>query len=139
MEEPLHREILEEHARSPMFNGRLEDFNFTGNWVSKKSGNSCTVELFENNSVIINIHFDGQGSALSEACASLMCSQVKGMNQLESKVLSHNIISFIEKGKEIALPGDLIVYKTISRFPERHDCSLLPWRALLNAFQSSVI
>lgn len=133
MEEPFHREILEEHARAPLFHGRLKFFNYTGSWVSKKSGNSCTVELFEDNAVIINIHFVGQGSALSEACASLMCSQVKGMSQLESKVLSQSIISFIEKGKEIALPGDLIVYKTISRFPERHDCSLLPWRALLNA------
>lgn len=133
MEDPLHREILEEHARSPMFHGRLKKSNLTGSWVSKKSGNSCTVELFEKDSVLLHIHFIAQGSALSEACASLMCCQVEGMSQPESKLLSQKIITFIEKGKEFPLPGDLIVYETISRFSERHDCSLLPWRALLNA------
>ena len=133
MEDPLHREILEEHARSPMFHGRLKKSNLTGSWVSKKSGNSCTVELFEKDSVLLHIHFIAQGSALSEACASLMCCQVEGKSQLESKLLSQNIISFIEKGKEFPLPGDLIVYETIFLFFVRHDCSLLPWRALLNA------
>ena len=133
MEDPLHREILEEHVRSPMFYGRLKNCNRTGSWVSKKSGNSCTVEVFEKDSVLLHIHFIAKGSALSEACASLMCCQVEGMNQLESKLLSQKIITFIEKGKEFPLPGDLIVYETISRFSERHDCSLLPWRALLRA------
>ena len=133
MEDPLHREILEEHARSPWFHGRLKNCNRTGSWVSKKSGNSCTVEVFEKDSVLLHIHFIAQGSALSEACASLMCCQVQGMSQLESKLLSQKIITFIEKGEEFPLPGELIVYETISRFSERHDCSLLPWRALLNA------
>jgi nitrogen fixation protein NifU and related proteins len=134
LEDPLHREILEEHARSPLFQGRLENCNHTGFWISEKSGNTCRVELSTQDSVISQIYFTGQGSALSQACASLMCSQIKGMSINESTRLCQKIISYIEKGKEFPLPSDLVVYQTISRFSERHDCSLLPWRALLVAF-----
>ena len=130
MEDPLHREILEEHARAPLFQGKLEKFSHSGSWQSKKTGNSYKVEILERESIIEDIRFSGQGSALSQACASLMCSQLKGMSLADSNILCLNILQYIETGEEFMFPGDLIVYRTISRFSERHDCSLLAWRAL---------
>mgnify|MGYP000010518397 FL=1 len=131
-EDPLHREILEEHARSPLFQGKLEKFSHTGIWQSEKTGNTCKVELVRSESTIEKIRFSGQGSALSQACASLMCSQLNGMDVLESSHLCRDILQYVELGKEFTPPGDLIVYQTIIRFPDRHDCSLLAWRALRN-------
>jgi NifU-like protein involved in Fe-S cluster formation len=135
-EDPLHREILEEHARSPLFQGELEKFSHIGNCQSKKTGNSCKIELLSSESTIKKIRFSGQGSALSQACASLMCSQLNGMDIIESKHLCRNILEYVELRKEFTLPGDLIVYHTIIRFPDRHDCSLLAWRALRNGLES---
>ena len=43
----------------------------------------------------------------------------------------------IEKNEEFPLPGELVIYETIIRFSERHDCSLLGWRALNVAFVNS--
>ena len=51
-EDPLHREILEEHARSPLFQGKLEKFSHTGIWQSEKTGNTCKVELVRSESTI---------------------------------------------------------------------------------------
>lgn len=136
MEDPLHREILEEHARAPSFHGNLKVFNYSGHWLSRKTGNTCSVEIHETNSLVADIRFTGQGSALSLACASLMCSEVKGMSLLDALLLSQNIIKYIDDGKEFLLPGELIVYLTISRFPERHDCSLLGWRALMHSLSA---
>ena len=130
MEDPLHREILEEHARAPSFQGNLKIFNYSGHWLSRKTGNTCSIEIHEINSLVSDIRFTGQGSALSLACASIMCSEVKGMKLLNALSLCQNIIKYIGDGKECLLPGELIVYLTISRFPERHDCSLLGWQAL---------
>jgi hypothetical protein len=133
LEDPLHREILEEHARSPMFHGRLKnvilrDLGSVRNPVIVVQLNFLRKIL----SCFIYILLHRVQHYL-KLVHHLCVVRLKGMSQLESKLLSQKIITFIEKGKEFPLPGDLIVYETISRFSERHDCSLLPWRALLNA------
>ena len=65
-----------------------------------------------------------------------MASSVVGMEHGESFSLAESVIGFLEKGKEVILPGDLVVYESIARFPERHDCAMLPWRALVLALKS---
>lgn len=136
MEDPLHREILEEHAGAPLFQGKIENFSHRGNWLSDLTGNACQIDLLVQESIVVEIRFSGQGSALSQACASLMCAQIKGMDVAESNILCQNILQFVEAGKEFTLPGDLVVYYTISRFPERQDCSLLAWRAFQCCFEA---
>tara|TARA_B100000902_G_C26530419_1_gene537594 strand:+ start:306 stop:503 length:198 start_codon:yes stop_codon:yes gene_type:complete len=64
-----------------------------------------------------------------------MCSSVVGLAHGESFSLAESVIGFLEKGKEVILPGDLVVYESIARFPERHDCAMLAWRALLLALK----
>ena len=137
MENQLHREILEEHSRSPQLMGSIVDPNKYGTWVSSKTGNSCTISITARNSRIQDIRFLGRGSALSNACASIMCSEVKGSNCEKVQELCQKLISYIEKNKEFPLPGELVVYQTIIRFSERHDCSLLGWRALNVALVNS--
>ena len=56
------------------------------------------------------------------------------MNILDAQSLAKKVIEFVEKDKEFSLIGDLVVYKTIVRFSERHDCSLLSWRGLVRCF-----
>ena len=77
-----------------------------------------------------------EGSALAVACSSLMGCAVKGIPVEEALVLAKSVIEFLENDKEVSLPGDLVVYESIVRFPERHDCALLAWRALLLALNS---
>jgi len=134
LENPLHREILEEHARAPSFKGNLEKFSHSGTCFSSRTGNSCTVEIMAPDLIIKEIRFSGQGSALFQACASLMCTQTLGNSLQDTSLLCQNILKYIEDGIKFSLPGELIVYSTIFRFPERHDCSLLPWRAMGKSF-----
>ena len=77
-----------------------------------------------------------EGSALAVACSSLMGCAVKGIPVEEALALAKSVIEFLENDKEVSLPGDLVVYESIVRFPERHDCALLAWRALLLALNS---
>ena len=117
--------------------GTIVDPNYNGTWVSNKTGNSCTISMTVRNSRIQDIRFSGRGSALSDACASIMCSEIKGSKCDEVEELCQKLISYIEKNKEFPLPGELVVYQTIIRFSERHDCSLLGWRALNVALLNS--
>ena len=58
----------------------------------------------------------------------------------ENKILTselEKIENVVLTGADEELPGELEVYHTISRFPERHDCALLAWRALKAAFKNA--
>jgi NifU-like protein involved in Fe-S cluster formation len=65
-----------------------------------------------------------------------MGSAVEGITVEEALGLAESVIEFIEEEKVISLPGDLVVYESIIRFPERHDCAMLAWRALILALKS---
>ena len=82
------------------------------------------------------IQAKAEGSALAIACSSLMGSAVEGITVGEALELAESLIEFLEEGKIASLPGDLIVYQSIARFPERQDCAMLPWRALVLALKS---
>ena len=64
-----------------------------------------------------------------------MASSVVGMAHGEALSLADSVIGFLEKGKKAVLQGDLVVYESIARFPERHDCAMLAWRTLLLALK----
>lgn len=136
MEDPLHREILEDHARSPGHQSSLEQPNGQSVWKSAKTGNTCSVSIVRQDGGITEIQAKVEGSALAVACSSLMGSAVDGITVEEALGLAESVIQFLEHGKETSLPGDLVVYESIARFPERHDCAMLPWRALVLALKS---
>ena len=136
MDDPLHREILEEHARSPGHQSSLEQPTGESVWTSPKTGNFCSVAIVSGDGRIGAIQAKVEGSALAVACSSLMGSAVEGVTVEEALGLAESVIEFLEDGKETSLPGDLVVYESIARFPERHDCAMLAWRALILALKS---
>ena len=79
MENLIHREILEENARVPSLAGKLDFYNYYGEWISDKTGNTCELTLLIEDSRLTDIRFCGQGSALSQACGSIMGKEVKKM------------------------------------------------------------
>ena len=136
MDDPLHREILEEHARSPGHQSSLEQPTGESVWTSPKTGNFCSVAIVSGDGRIGAIQAKVEGSALAVACSSLMGSAVEGVTAEEALGLAESVIEFLEDGKETSLPGDLVVYESIARFPERHDCAMLAWRALILSLKS---
>ena len=136
MEDSLHREILEEHARSPSHRASLDQPTGESVWKSSKTGNACSLTISVSDTGIDAIQATVEGSALAVACASLMGAAVESLSEAEAFALAHSVIAFLERGKKVALPGDLIVYESIVRFPERHDCAMLAWRALLVVLES---
>ena len=75
------------------------------------------------------------GSALATAAASLLAIEIQGMNTADANILAQRIIIYLMDSTDDSLPGDLCVYESIRRFPERFDCASLPWRALLIALE----
>jgi len=74
-----------------------------------------------------------QGSALAIASASLLFCELNEMSLHEVQNIHAKIFKILLEGEIIELPGDLCVFNSIVRFPERHDCALLAWNALGDA------
>ena len=126
-ENPLHREIIEEHATNPLGNSKLETFSHQGFWKSEKTGNTCVVQILVEKSELCKIGYHLQGSVLALASASIMVEQVRGKKIIEAKAVVSQLMLFFD-AHSVRLPDELSVYETIRRFPDRHDCALLAWR-----------
>ncbi len=135
-EEPLHREIVEEHAGNPQFQQKLVSFSHSSRYDSQRTGNICHIQLLEQDGAIRGIGCQLQASALATACASLMACHVRGLPVSKTKLLIKHVLQYVECKEGTHLPGDLCVYESIRLFKERHDCALLGWRTLRKALES---
>lgn len=137
MNEDLHREIIEEHARHPRNKRELPDADLTGEHRSPKTGNDAKVYLrLDDAGKVSEATFTGQGSALSQASGSILATHAPGLTLDELLRLAEQVERAVLQGAEEALPGETEVYRALSRFPERHDCALLAWRALKDALKN---
>ena len=135
-EEDLLREILEDHARNPCGQGKLSKPSHCGEWRSPKTGNFCLVQLKVQNDQIIEMVARVDGSALAKACASIMCSELEGQCVEYAQATMGAVESSIVHGKKPPeWKGDLAVYQSLVKFPERGDCASLCWRSLGQALR----
>ena len=134
MDEELHREILEDHGRCPRNKHELPDAELIGEHRSDFTGNESKLFLkLATGGSVAEASFMGQGSALSLASGSLIASYAPGKTTKDLLKLSRLVNRVMLEGVDEDLPGEMVVYHTIRRFPERHDCALLAWRALEDA------
>ena len=80
--------------------------------------------------MLVEIGLKVQGSALATASASLLFSELKEQSLDDAQNIHERILKVLLEGETIEFPGDLCVFNSIVRFPERHDCALLAWNAL---------
>ena len=131
MDEDLHREILEDHGRRPRHKLELPEAELIGEYRSEFTGNESKLFLkLATDGSVAEASFMGQGSALSLASGSLIASYASGKTTKDLLKLCRLVNRVMLEGLDEDLPGEMVVYHTIRRFPERHDCALLAWRAL---------
>ena len=135
-EDPLHREILEEHAKNPKFDNQLATPTHEGTFQSSKTGNTCSIQLRVEDNQIKELALTIQGSALAVAVASILSSEIAGLTPITAENIRLQLTDLLSGEKIADLPGELCVYESLKRFPERHDCALLAWRAMEVALAS---
>ena len=135
-EDPLHREILEEHARNPKFDNQLATPTHEGIFQSSKTGNTCSIQLRVEDNQIKELALTIQGSALAVAVASILSCEIAGLTPSTAENIRLQLTDLLSGEKIADLPGELCVYESLKRFPERHDCALLAWRAMGAALAS---
>src|SRR3954454_4561296 len=91
----LYQEVILDHSRRPRNFGELAGANGAAEGFNPLCGDRVDVFVLLHDGVIQDVHFRGQGCAISQASASMMTECVKGKTVEEAKALFETFISLV--------------------------------------------
>ena len=135
----LYEEVILDHNRSPRNWGELADATCHVHGHNPLCGDQLTVWLRMDGDVIADVHFTGEGCAISRASASMMTQAVKGKTRAEAEALFaqfHDLVTGRTPAAEVpASLGRLRAFGGVARYPTRVKCASLAWHALHSALE----
>ncbi|HEY1881871.1 MAG TPA: SUF system NifU family Fe-S cluster assembly protein [Candidatus Cybelea sp.] len=114
----FYRDYILDHYRSPRNFGNFENPDVEAEDLNPLCGDQIKMELKVDDGVIRDVRFSGKGCAISQASASMLTEQVKGMKLADVAKLS----------KEAVLDN-----VGIGISPTRMKCAMLGLRVLKSA------
>ena len=114
----FYRDYILDHYRSPRNFGNLENADVEAEDINPLCGDQIKMELKVNDGVVRDVRFSGKGCAISQASASMLTEQIKGMKLADVAKLS----------KEAVLEN-----VGIGISPTRMKCAMLGLRVLKSA------
>lgn len=135
----LYQELILDHGRQPRNNGVLEDANHIKEGYNPLCGDKLTLYIKEENGLVQNIRFQGEGCAISIASASMMTQALKGKTIIEAKKifeLFHQAVTEDLNDADEKKLGKLIVLSGVKDFPMRVKCATLAWHTMSAALNN---
>lgn len=129
----LYQDLVLDHYKSPRNYRLVDNANLSAEGFNPFCGDrvKLTAQVDENDR-ILEVGFAGSGCAISQASASMMGEQIKGLSLIQAKDMLKefkNIMQGITASDREEL-GDLIALEGVKKFPVRIKCALLAWSAL---------
>ena len=140
----IYTQIITENSRNPEHRHVLDCANCIKEGVNPSCGDNITLQLMVNDDgVIEDAAFMGDGCAISQASVSMMIDLIKGRPMDEAKRLARTFIGMI-KGEvtDDALLDELEdaqAFRDISHMPSRVKCAVLGWHTLEEALENAEI
>jgi nitrogen fixation NifU-like protein len=119
------REIIAEHARHPRNAGGLAAPTHSAEIHNPLCGDRVRIDLLAPAGRIEDVGFVGRGCAISQAAASLLTEELRGMALADARAFG--------KAQMLDLIGIPLHFN-----PTRMRCALLAWSALHEAIQPTV-
>lgn len=128
MDENLRREIILDNYQDPMNRGLVDDDDYLKvNSNSESCIDNLDFMMKVSDGVVKDIRFDGEACAISTSATSIMIRSLIGKNIEDVKKILVNYQKMInEEEYDENVLGELVVYDTICRQPNRKNCALLP-------------
>ncbi len=116
----LYRDFILEHYREPHNRGVLDphDLHFADSNPTCGDELSMTLRLDAMRERVADVAFDGRGCAISQASASIMTDELRGMSLAEVRGMD---------------PRDVVVALGVPIGPARLKCALLGYKVLQGA------
>ena len=134
MNNDLRREIILDNYQNPMNKGLKDDDSYIKvNTNSESCIDNLDVMMKVVDNKIEEICFDGEACAISTSATSIMIRSLIGKSVDEALKILENYQNMInEKEYDKELLGELNVYDEICRQPNRKNCALIPYRAMMS-------
>lgn len=129
----FYNEILTDHNLHPSHKEKLEDANLILEGVNPSCGDDILLQLKEENGVITDGAFVGDGCAISQASADIMLDLIIGKKKEEALRLSDIFLRMIQgeaSGEEIEELEEASALQDISHMPSRVKCAVLGWHTM---------
>jgi nitrogen fixation NifU-like protein len=138
----LYMQVIVDHNKAPRNFGKLAHFNHEADGYNPLCGDRLHVYLDVNDEGIIkDVSFEGEGCAISVASASLMTEAVKGtpLSEFTQKFeqFQHMVTSDLAEAPDEEALGKLAVLAGVREFPSRIKCAVLCWHTLKSAVTDS--
>lgn len=138
----LYQTTILDHNKSPRNFGALEDANRSADGHNPVCGDKLTVYLeVDDDGVVTDVSFDGQGCAISTASASLMTEFVKGkpLAEIEDTYERFHDLVTGNPSETVDAPelGKLAVFSGVREYPMRVKCATLCWHTMKAALDDS--
>jgi nitrogen fixation NifU-like protein len=116
----LYRDFILEHYRAPHNKGVLEphDLHFADSNPTCGDELSMTIQLDDEREHVSDVAFDGRGCAISQASASILTDELRGMSLGELRGID---------------PKDVLEALGVPIGPARLKCALLSYKVLQGA------
>lgn len=132
MDEDLKRDIIIDNYQNPVNRGLKDDSSY----IKENTNNESCIDNLDimvkvEDGKVKDIVFDGEACAISTSATSIMIKTLIGKTVEDAKKILINYEAMInEKEYDEDLLGELNVYNTIYRQPNRKMCALLPHNAI---------
>ncbi len=137
----FYNEVLTDHNIHPAHKYRMEDATYSLEGVNPSCGDDVVLYIKVNaDDRIENASFDGDGCAISQASADMMCDLIIGKPRTEALRLSEIFLRMIkgkisdEEKEELEEAG---ILEDISHMPARVKCAVLGWHTMDQIFEDA--
>lgn len=132
----LYQELILDHNKHPHNWGELSDSTKSAQGYNPTCGDKYLVQIkSDEDGMIANIKFIGQGCAISKASASMMTDAVQGKSIEEAKNLVKDFTNMLKHQDHHPLPQQLQLFEGVKQYPSRIKCANLAWHALAEALE----
>ena len=136
--EDLYQQVILEHNKRPRNFVKLDPCTHHAEGYNPLCGDHLNVYVrVDNDGVIDEVSFTGDGCAISKASASMMTAALKGKKVDEAKALFEEFRKLVTKELDPDQPGHhlgkLTVFSGIWKYPSRVKCAILAWHTMKGA------
>jgi NifU-like protein involved in Fe-S cluster formation len=136
--DPLYRRELLRLAADAHGAGRLSNPDATGSAFNPSCGDRVTVDLTLVDDRIQALAHETRACVLSQASAAILASSLTGKNESDVRALRADVVAMLTgDGPAPAMPFQAYAaFDGVCEHTARHRCVLLPFEAVLSAFDS---
>ncbi len=128
-----HKKIILDHYRNPRHKKELAESEQDSVLDNPSCGDRVALQIREENGIIRELNFDGEGCSLSMASASILTDLISGKPLDEARSICSRILR-VFRGDEPASVlndfGDIAAFEELTLYPVRLKCATLAWETL---------